>query len=200
MIGPDLDYYEELVAEIPGQESKAREVLRKLAEAVQRLVPESLTIETLTDAGQTSAQNNSSVISVLNVAGRLSIFTGDAGIPALSRAAGVLEAGGYSPGNCKFVQIPHHGSRRNVGPSILDRLLGEKGVTERRASAFASAAIEGAPKHPAKKVTNAFRRRGYMPHATRGNALRHHHQAPPRPGYSPCAPLPLYAEVEHSDD
>lgn len=200
VIGPDRAYYEELLGLLPEQETTAAGVLRKLAEAAQALVPESLWIETLTDAGETTAQNNSSVISVLDVDGRTSIFTGDAGMPALDRAADVLEAGGYSSGECKFIQIPHHGSRRNVGPTVLDRFLGSKGTEERRGTAFVSAAKEGAPKHPAKKVTNAFRRRGYRAHATQGHAKLHHWEAPDRPGYSSCEPLPLFAHVEQSDE
>jgi beta-lactamase superfamily II metal-dependent hydrolase len=201
--GPDQSYYEELTTQLPDtalKETALGRVLAKAAELAQKLVPESLYTETLTDAGETSAQNNTSVISVLNVDNQMSIFTGDAGIPALERAMSALESLGYVPGMAKFVQIPHHGSRRNVGPTILDRILGDKGVTEVRGNAFVSAAEGGAPKHPAKKVTNAFRRRGYMPHATAGIARRHYYQAPDRVGYSTSEPLPLYSMVEDSGE
>jgi hypothetical protein len=70
------------------------------------------------------------VISVLNVDSRVNIFTGDAGQISLARAMDELEGMGYEPGMCKFIQVPHHGSRRNVGPTILDRVLGPKGTTE----------------------------------------------------------------------
>ena len=181
-------------------QAAAASLVRKLAEAAQALIPESLTIETLTDAGKTTAQNNSSVISVLGHEGRMSILTADAGMPALERAADLLESAGYQPGECKCIQIPHHGSRRNVGPTVLDRFLGSKGTENRRGIAYVSAAKEGAPKHPAKKVTNAFRRRGYPARATQGVAWRHHWHAPDRPGYVPGDPLPLYSLVEPSDD
>lgn len=202
VIGPDRDYYKELLGEMPGKatQAAAASLVRKLAEAAQALIPESLTIETLTDAGKTTAQNNSSVISVLAAEGRMSILTADAGMPALGRAADVLESAGYQPGECKFIQIPHHGSRRNVGPTVLDRFLGSKGTEDRRGTAFVSAAKEGAPKHPAKKVTNAFSRRGYRAHATQGHAKLHHWEAPDRPGYSSCEPLPLFTYVEQSDE
>jgi len=202
VIGPDLDYYEELLAEMPGSATQAvgASVLRKLAEAAQALVPESLHVETLTDSGKTTAQNNSSVISVLSFEGRLSIFTADAGMPALERAADFLQSAGYLPGQCEFIQVPHHGSRRNVGPTVLDRFLGTKGTEEGRGLAFVSAAKNGAPKHPAKKVTNAFRRRGYKTRATQGKAWLYHHNAPSRPNYGPEDALPLYSLVEPSDD
>jgi hypothetical protein len=54
VIGPDRDYYDELLGEMPGTatQAAAASLVRKLAEAAQALVPESLTIETLTDAGK----------------------------------------------------------------------------------------------------------------------------------------------------
>jgi beta-lactamase superfamily II metal-dependent hydrolase len=202
VVGPDQPYYEELITQLPAEATQASalsKVLTRAAELAQRLVPESLHIETLTDGGETSIQNNTSVISVLSFDNRMSIFTGDAGIPSLERAIDTLEGMGYTPGVATFVQIPHHGSRRNVGPTILNRILGDKGTIEKRGTAFVSAAKDAAPKHPAKKVTNAFRRRGYMPHATVGDAKWHHYQAPDRYEYSPCEPLPLYSMVEDSD-
>lgn len=203
VVGPDESYYDDLIAQLPTAASQASvlsKVLARAAELAQKLIPEGLHLETLTDSGETSIQNNTSVISVLNVDNRLSVFTGDAGIPSLERSMDKLERIGYTPGTAKFVQVPHHGSRRNVGPTILNRLLGEKGTTESRGTAFVSAAKAGAPKHPSKKVTNAFRRRGYMTHATVGSAKRHHYQAPSRAGYSASEALPLYSMVEDSDD
>lgn len=203
VIGPDRSYYEELIAEVPlatAQQSALSKVLARAAELAQNLVPETLQIETLTDSGETSPRNNTSVISVLQVDGMISIFTGDAGIPALEHAMDTIEATGYVPGMARFVQIPHHGSRRNVGPTILNRILGSKGTSDARGAAYVSAAESGAPKHPAKKVTNAFRRRGYAPYATTGRALLHTIGAPTRAGYSTSEPLPLYSMVEESDE
>ena len=34
------------------------------------------------------------------------------------------------PEQLRFVQVPHHGSRRNVEPSVLDRLLGPRRPTD----------------------------------------------------------------------
>src|SRR5260370_31309639 len=132
VVGPDRPYYDELITQLPStavQETALSRVLAKAAELAQKLVPETLYLETLTDAGETSAQNNTSVISVLSVDGRLSIFTGDAGIPALERAMDTLKATDYMPGKAKFGQIPHHGSRGNVGSTFLDPLLASDGTT-----------------------------------------------------------------------
>lgn len=111
----------------------------------------------------------------------------------------VLEAEGVQPGAFRFVQVPHHGSRRNVGPSILDRMLGPKGQSTQHSSAFASVPKKN-PEHkfPAKKVTNAFHRRGYKVLVTQGDKIRHHHNAPAREGWTTATPLPFYEKVEDS--
>src|SRR6266568_4043786 len=181
--------------------STFQELVRKMAAAAAKLVPETLTYETLRDDGETSATNNSSVISLLMVDGDQLLFTGDAGIPALELAVAVLEAEGFQPGGLGFVQVPHHGSRRNVGPSVLNRLLGPKGQTTRHSTAFASVPKKNPEhKHPAKKVTNAFRRRGYDVHLTQGATKWHRNDAPARDNYFTSTPVPFHEVVEEDGD
>jgi len=199
VLGPSVDYYEELLAEIEPQRALAA-AIAALARKAVRMVEETLHHETLTDAGQTSPQNNSSTICLLECDGEKRLFTSDAGIPALDQAIGRLEAEGYHPGEVTFVQVPHHGSRRNVGPSVLGRLLGPAGSGGTGRSAFVSAAPKAGPKHPSKKVTNAFARRGYQVYATQGNRLRHAENAPNRPNWVPASALPFYEQVEHEED
>ncbi len=75
--------------------------------------------------------------------------------------------------------MPHHGSRRNLGPSVLDRLFGKPRQIEAKDwTAFISAAADGAPKHPHKKITNALRRRGAGVYVTAGKNIKHSYQAP----------------------
>jgi len=199
VLGPTIDFYEQLLSEIEPQQAIGARIAALLAKAI-RFVYETLQHETLTDDGQTSPQNNSSTICLLHCDGRMGLFTGDAGIPALEQAIGRLEAIGYSPGQMSFVQVPHHGSRRNVGPNVLDRLLGPTGRQETQGEALVCAARKGEPKHPSKKVTNAFLRRGYKVYATRGRCLLNHHAAPPRLGWTAAQPLPFYDQVEQDED
>ncbi|MFJ9180876.1 ComEC/Rec2 family competence protein [Streptomyces sp. NPDC102360] len=200
VLGPTEDYYRELLAEIvepdPAQEAKKswEASIRRLLASI---VSEALWTETLGESGETSAKNNTSAICLLEVDGRKLLFTGDAGIPALDHALVALEADGFQPGDLRFVQVPHHGSRRNVSPSILDRLLGAKGKSGKVGTAFASVPKKNPEhKHPAKKTTNAFLRRGYPVHLTQGAKKWHHHDAPGRSGYSTSIPEPLHTEVE----
>ena len=169
-----------------------------MSKAVDKLVPEDWLVETLTDWGETSPQNNTSVICLIQCDGHSALLTADAGMPALAMAADTLEQLGLVPGKLNFVQVPHHGSRRNVGPTVLDRILGLKGQKQGTGTAFVSASPK-AEKHPAKKVTNAFLRRGYPVHGADGWSKRHHHQAPSRVGWSASTPHSLHSQVEDDE-
>jgi len=161
---------------------------------------ENWNIETLDDNGETNAENNSSAITLLRVDGKHLLFTGDAGIPALTNAAILLEDNKITHEKYFFIQVPHHGSKRNVGPTILNRLLGPKIPEEQKNTkkkiAFCSCAIKGEPKHPSKKVTNAFLRRGAPVYKNQGKSLRQHEDAPNRTGWIPAPFIDLYDEVE----
>jgi len=79
---------------------------------------------------------------------------------------------------------------------ILNRLIGPRLEADvKTKTAFVSAAPDGAPKHPSKKVTNAFRRRGAPVHATPGDTKTHHRDAPDR-GWTASTPLPFYNQVD----
>ena len=98
--------------------------------------------EWLKDGGVTSASNESSVVLYADCegSGRV-LLTGDAGVWGLNMAASCAEQSGLLLQDFKFVQIPHHGSRRNVGPTILNRLLGpiQPETSPTRYTAFVSA-------------------------------------------------------------
>jgi len=201
VVGPDQTFYESL---LPGYRCTPEPAAKGFwAEAVQlvqeaiRKVAERWDIETLTDEGETSAENNSSAIVLVQCApGRFALLTGDAGIPALTRTADYLASRRFDLSKLSFIQVPHHGSQRNVGPTILNRLVGPKLGTETVIkTAFVSAGKDGDPKHPAKKVMNAFRRRGAPVHATQGTPKYHYSDSPDR-GWVASVTLPFYNEVE----
>ena len=96
-----------------------------------------------------------------------------------------------------FVQIPHHGSRRNVGPTVLNELLGlpQLESAPSRFTAFVSAPKED-DQHPRKIVLNAFMRRGARVIATQGANKVHWGGVPPRSGYVNAEQLPFSTSVE----
>lgn len=208
VVGPTAEFYESLLPDFrKGKlrgtlqgESAASVLLNTLTGAGQRIaerVKEALHLESLTDDGVTSAENDSSVILHLVVDGRRLLLTGDAGIPALTGAADYMEAAGLNTGPLAFIQIPHHGSKRNVGPTILDRLLGAPGTQTTPYTAIASAA-KASPKHPAKRVTNGFIRRGANVVTTEGKSVMEGTTS--RPGWVELPSLPLYEDVSTDDD
>ena len=141
MLGPTEDYYQRLLPnfrDMPeAREAVANyfavgfEALAKGAVKLKERVLESWGKETLADPEDDAAgaENNSSTIILLRCNGQDFLFTGDAGVPALERAVNLAEAWGISLPACRFQQMPHHGSKRNVGPTLLDRLIGPKLAT-----------------------------------------------------------------------
>lgn len=201
MLGPSQPYYESLleavIATTPEVKHGIMSALSKAAEAAKSLVGESLNMETLSDDVATSPRNNSSVITLMSIGSMNCLFTADAGIPALAAAADELDSLGIDSSELHVVQIPHHGSRRNVGPTVLNRLLGPKGQPADSRTAFVSAPAENPEsKHPAKKVTNAFIRRGCTVVRTQGQNLNIPYNAPPRPDYGPAVPIEFFDQVE----
>ncbi len=201
ILGPSKEYYEGLLPYFQGTpEPKEAGIAEKALWGLQeviRKIAESFEYETIDDTGETTAENNSSTIILIFVGTEWLLFTGDAGIPALTEAVNRLEGVGFDFSKITFIQVPHHGSQRNIGPTILNRLVGPKLKQDQMLkTAFISVAKEGEPKHPAKKVTNAFRRRGAPPFITRGNTIWQHIDAPLRTGWVTIYPLPFYNEVE----
>ncbi len=198
VLGPTEEYYEGLLPDFrctPAPKPQPG-VMKRVVEAVKS-VAEDWNIETLGDHCETAAENNSSTVLAVKASDKeWWLLTADAGEPALNGALDYLDGHNFSVSNFKFVQIPHHGSEHNVGPTLLDRMLGPKLTADQKTrTAFVSVAKE-APKHPSKKVTNAFRRRGAYPYRPNGGPIHHHNDAPAREGYSTLDPLPLFTEIE----
>lgn len=200
VLSPSRKWYLELVphfdktpeAKVPEQSLTSR-AFQKLASWID----EEWDIETLSESGDTSAENESSVILYGNIGNKGILLTGDAGIMALTNAADYADSIDIDLIACSFVQIPHHGSRHNVSPSVLNRIVGtkkEKG-TEPIKTAFVSVS-ENSTKHPRKVVINAFLRRGAKVIATQGIIKCNYYNFPSRPGWSTAVPLPFCYQVE----
>jgi len=168
---------------------------------IQKWTDETWAKERLKDGGQTSASNESSTVLYGSFDGQKpALLTGDAGIWALTWAANYAEQNQLPLRNFGFIQVPHHGSRRNVGPTILDRLVGPilPEGTEGTFSAFISAPPDD-DTHPRKMVINAFKRRGGAVLATQGCYKIYYGGFPKRDGYEPATPLPFSTRVEEYD-
>tara|TARA_R110002050_G_scaffold248024_1_gene385827 strand:- start:931 stop:1986 length:1056 start_codon:yes stop_codon:yes gene_type:complete len=190
ILGPDKSYYESLLPDFTKSPQAKESTLQKSFSAVKEAINwviETMQIETLGEDGETSAENNSSAVLLLELDGSKYLFTGDTGIPALSRVIDYCETNQIDISNIKFMQVPHHGSKRNISPSILDAIKCK--------TAYVSASKD-APKHPAKKVINAYIRRGANVFTTEGNGLSHRINASSRSGWSTATPEPFHNKVE----
>lgn len=205
VLSPGQDWYLDLVPQF-NKTPEARSI--SMAEAMKSFGLQALEkvaawadeywhIETLSEDGETSCENESSVILYGNLDGRGVLLTGDAGIQALEKAVDYASGLGFDLVTSQFIQVPHHGSRNNVSPSILDRFVGAK-VAQGTAStkiAFVSASKDSEV-HPRKVVTNAFLRRGANVHQTKGESKRHSHNMPNREGWIASTPIPFHSQVE----
>lgn len=211
ILGPTADYYGTLVeqhldevasgaaAQRIEQASRSATLAAKAADLLERALSW-LPVETLQEGGETSPRNNMSVVTLItSTAGQRLLFTGDAGIEALDAAIDEYEGIGLPvpDPSLTFFQAPHHGSKRNLAPSLLNRIFGGAsgdGVT--RTSFISSAKTD--KKHPSPKVTNALIRRGLNPAATEGRTLGHFSDdAPARPGWVTITPI---GPLDEDDD
>jgi beta-lactamase superfamily II metal-dependent hydrolase len=179
--GPSKQYYEELLAEFTDPEKikaiDTQDTLYKMWSALHGHATEELDTE-LPANPQTTPENNSSVILATVRNNQKFLFTADAGVPALQKASEQWDLAG-----CHWMQIPHHGSRRNISPALI-KLFSPK-------QAWASA--DGNKKHPRRAVVNAFKEVGatvcstHYPKPT--NMWISTGTVPSRTGYKPLVPL-----------
>lgn len=199
-LGPDENWYEDLVEEqlvraLAGSGARGSQVLERARALASRMMV-ALPVEVpFTEGEGTSPRNESCIVTMLEVEGFRAVFTADAGVRALDRAWDYLERNGLGVREPDFIQVPHHGSRRNGSSALLNRLLGPTGQSQER-TAFVSV-VANAPKHPAGRIVNAYSRRGYKVCATAGQTIcRHSPDAPARADFYPLTPLGPMVEEE----
>lgn len=211
ILSPSKEFYLDLLAESPKtpvcEENAGGGLLKGLEKTAKQIKDaalilfESWTEELLREEVSTTPENEASVVLRGIVDGEGFMLTGDAGIRALTEAMEYMEARGEDPkAKVSFFQIPHHGSRHNISPSILDRMLGKpvKKGESRHVTCVASVA-EGSD-HPLKMVTNAFIRRGTSTYKTDGDVLHHRKGDMPDRGWTPVDKISFSQHVESWED
>ncbi|MEV4264566.1 MBL fold metallo-hydrolase [Kribbella sp. NPDC049584] len=208
ILGPTEAYYEDLLTQSLDQERSGFAAKSRLLASLElssevdflkrflQFMPE----ETLTDEVETSPRNSTSVITLLTVDGHRFMFTGDAGIQSLEKAADEYERvyGAFNVRGLKFFQGPHHGSRRNLGPTILDRMFGTESSPFGSFDSIISSA-KASTKHPSPKVVNALKRRGGRVYATEGTTICEPSIDAPSRGWITLDPLPTLVEDDDAE-
>lgn len=178
----------------------AAAAIRSAFDALVSWIPESWAVERLQEGGITAAENETSTVMLGVFDHNKVLLTGDAGCNGLWWAADNAPIFGLSLDGLSLIQVPHHGSRSNVSPSILNRLIGLPipfGSPEKM-RAIASVPADDT-KHPRKMVVNAFTRRGAGVRKTAGENYRYSRGMPQRSDEGPVYPYPFFAQVEDYD-
>lgn len=181
VLGPSTSFYESTLGSLEGQVSFSTIEYALLLQEIGFLKEAATGDEAdsgLLEDPQTDPINNTSTVLFAEHAGDGFLLTADAGTPALHS---VLES--YRLPSLRLMQIPHHGSRRNITRELVEHFSPR--------AAYASAA--GNTKHPRRAVVNAFKDVGarvYSTHYPKPGALRQAvGEVPDRPEYSSATPL-----------
>lgn len=183
---PTIEFYNGLIVEFTNADSikaeDAAEARYQMKTAIEEALAKGLSgdsdTSSLLDNPHTSPENESSVVTGTTLNGKVFLFTADAGICALSNVQR-----DYNVKGIHWMQIPHHGSRRNITKALID--------TFAPATAYVSA--EGSRKHPRRAVINAFKDAGasvYSTHYPDASNIRYHDGiVSERDGYGPATAL-----------
>jgi beta-lactamase superfamily II metal-dependent hydrolase len=165
------------------------EALRKFRD----ILDETWDIETLSNnPDATTASNETSVVQYAELDGQRLLLTADVGPEGLAEAADFAARLGLKRPN--MIQIPHHGSRRNVTPAVLDQWFGGKVGRGMVVGSAICSVGDGKDEYPRGQVSNAFLRRGYPVYVTCGKPVMHHSGS--KRGWESATPLPFMARVE----
>jgi len=189
--GPTQTYHEELLADFTDYE-KLKAMDEAIASHEQDIQLEEILEHTLfgqeilektgsvLGGSPTQPENNSSTILGTIYGGETFLFTADAGVEGLTMAKNA-----YQLADLRWMQIPHHGSRRNVTSELIEHFNPQ--------TAYVSAS--GSRKHPRRAVVNAFKNVGAKVYSTHyplpngSNKWFHRGSVPDRPEYSSTKPL-----------
>ena len=141
ILGPSQEYYQALLASFRSTPEPISSLgifapIQKAVQEVAKQIQDFLHIVLLDDDDDTtSAENNTSTIILFNIDGhKLLSYIEGLGIPLT---------------DLNFLDVPHHGSKRNINSKIMKKIKAQTAIVS---------ASKDSPKHPAKKVTNALTR------------------------------------------
>lgn len=203
ILSPTKEFYKSLLVEsskTPLSENSVAQdsfFTRILNEAKTTL--ESWTNELLREKVSTSPENEASIVLLGDMVEEQFLLTGDAGIRALRQSIDYASKTGIDIRRIKVHQIPHHGGRHNVSPSILDALLGKKIVKGTTPTKYAFVSVGKGTNHPQKMVTNAYMRRGAKVYEARTHTVRHQNGMTSRSGWTTTTPIAFSEKVEDWD-
>jgi hypothetical protein len=190
ILSPSKDFFLELLIEsnkTPLEKSKPQS---SFLESVINKIKETWDKDSLKEDIKTSVENEMSIILLGDMEEEHKfLLTGDAGIRGLNKAIEKANKIFIPLKKVNFYQIPHHGSRHNLSPSIMNKIVGKikKKSTESNKVAYVSVAYNS--NYPKTAVVNAFIRRGVKVYKTEGKTICYSHSMPTRKGWNPLEEL-----------
>ena len=203
ILSPTKEFYLDLLAEsdkTPEMKESIQTKIFNIANDVKNFILEAWDKETLSEDVSTSPENETSVIVYCDFEEAKALLCGDAGVRALKNALDYCDTEKIDIKEIKFQQMPHHGSKHNVSPSILDRLVGPKinESLDNKLIVFSSTSSNS--KYPRQVVINAYKRRGVKVYSTFGST-KHHKKGdmPDRTGWTTAIQEEFKFQFEDSD-
>lgn len=210
VLSPSLPFYLQEIAEaVEYLEEKRMNpslgLLQKLADSLRTIVnsvSEYWYKDSLREDVTTSPVNEASTIIFGELMDANILLVGDAGIKALDKAIEYAKHSMHKPLDVfvNFMQIPHHGGRHNVSPSILDRLVGPILPSQKMGNRVAYVSAAENSDHPYKMVVNGYVRRGVHVYKTSGKSIWRHCNMPAREDYSRIEEERFSYQVEEWND
>jgi len=152
--------------------------------------------DSLREDVKTSAENEMSIVILGDMEEKQFLLTGDIGIKGLEKAIEKGNKIGISLTNLNFYQIPHHGGRHNLSPSIMNKMVGNIVNEGTKLNKVAYVSVAYKSDHPRKSVVNAFIRRGVQVYKTDGYTICYSCLMPEREGWNSIEKLPFYQKSE----
>lgn len=140
------------------------------------------------DDENTSAINESSLIILFEYDGVKVLLTGDAGKQGLTNAIKYAKKRSVKLNDCDIIKMPHHGSRKNVNPSIMKEFAGSEKL-------YYSCASDDLGHHPSKRLINLMKEKGFKQYSTSGKYLHWGKDAPNR-GWNAASDYGFFNEIE----
>lgn len=173
VLGPSRAFYEQMLQEIAADEGFSKSARLEQEEDIDPNADYAID-----ENNVTTPNNNTSTVLRVKDDGRSFLLTADAGVQAF-----VSASKNYDFSNLYWLQVPHHGSRRNLSTAVCEYLK----------PTIACVSAEGNIKHPSKAAVNALKHvktRVFSTHKA-GNLWQHQGYGVPdsRPGYVSAEPL-----------
>jgi beta-lactamase superfamily II metal-dependent hydrolase len=135
----------------------------------------------------TSPVNETSIVTLFDYSDNKMLLTGDTGKEGLKNASDYAKSKNIDLKNLKVFQVPHHGSRKNISPELLE-LFGANFY-------FISVPPNGDPKHPSRRLINLMNQKGLNIHKTGGKSLHWGTNCPNR-NWKSSDRLNSYSKIE----